>query len=584
MGSVIRMLLTGGLLIPPVCAAIASSPVIQRITVTGHRVLSSGEILDAAGIRQGAVYDSLELERGLDRLLERYAQLGHLWAEVLPPSLRFSSDSTSVDLAIEVREGPPARIDRIEVTGNRMWTADALLNQFDTRAGGAFDATTLERDIERLLTRYETEGHPYCRIDITDIQADEGRLTIRLSIDEGPLVRIAGFHVTGNTVTSPHVITREFRIAPGDPFDQRRLTRGRERLQRLGIFERVSEPELEMAPSGEGGIIVLEVEEGRSSAIDGLIGYTPGVGGRSGFVTGALTLSLLNVAGTGRRVNAAWTRRDPLSSDIEIRYEEPWVLGSPLTAGVDLSQVAQDSSYTATQIGLRVGLPLSDHFQGHVRIGWRRVIPDSISAVLLARSREVSGALGVTADTRDRAWNPRRGFLYGVDIRFGLRTNDAGAFFTPERSRVRTGATRVDLEHYLPLFRNHVVAVMLHGVDIRSGERALPLSDQFRFGGTRTLRGYRENEFHGSQAAWSNLEYRILMSSRSRFFAFFDAGYFSFNRVVNGGVERVSAAKTGFGLGLRIESALGVIGLDYGVGEDDTLLNGKLHIGLRNEF
>ena len=47
---------------------------------------------------------------------------------------------------------------------------------------------------------------------------------------------------------------------------------------------------------------------------------------------------------------------------------------------------------------------------------------------------------------------------------------------------------------------------------------------------------------------------------------------------------KFSSTKIGYGLGMRIETRLGLIGIDYGIGEDDGLLNGKIHVGIVNRF
>ncbi len=59
----------------------------------------------------------------------------------------------------------------------------------------------------------------------------------------------------------------------------------------------------------------------------------------------------------------------------------------------------------------------------------------------------------------------------------------------------------------------------------------MPLAEHFRFGGAASLRGYREDEFHGTKAAWSSLEIRIGRPDRSRLYTFYDLGYFRFSTV-----------------------------------------------------
>jgi outer membrane protein assembly factor BamA len=139
----------------------------------------------------------------------------------------------------------------------------------------------------------------------------------------------------------------------------------------------------------------------------------------------------------------------------------------------------------------------------------------------------------------------------------------------------------VDLEVYVPTFRWQTILLGLHGRQVKSNEKYISVSDLFRFGGTSSLRGYREEEFWGEKIAWLNLEYRYLLAPRSRVFLFFDGGYFYQKDREQKVIEDY---KFGYGFGFRIETRLGVIGIDYGLGEGRGLTSGLVHVGLTNKF
>ena len=70
------------------------------------------------------------------------------------------------------------------------------------------------------------------------------------------------------------------------------------------------------------------------------------------------------------------------------------------------------------------------------------------------------------------------------------------------------------------------------------------------------------------------------MGRRSRVFVFWDSGYFM-NKQDS---EINHLYKSGYGMGFRLETGLGIMSVDYGLGEGDDLMSGKLHFGLINEF
>ena len=132
------------------------------------------------------------------------------------------------------------------------------------------------------------------------------------------------------------------------------------------------------------------------------------------------------------------------------------------------------------------------------------------------------------------------------------------------------------------MFSRQVVAIGVNGRELRS--TSFENSDLFRLGGTNTLRGYREEQFIGSRIFWSNLEYRALLTRRSFAFLFFDTGYYLRPAEEEKNILKTEDFLYGFGLGLNIETALGVLRVSYALGKGDTFSDGKIHFGVLNEF
>ena len=117
----------------------------------------------------------------------------------------------------------------------------------------------------------------------------------------------------------------------------------------------------------------------------------------------------------------------------------------------------------------------------------------------------------------------------------------------------------------------------------------MPVAEQFRFGGAATLRGYREEEFSGRQAAWGALEVRLGRAGGSRVYTFYDLGYFEFwtddpasadpaDLVLRRGWPR------GYGLGLLARTPAGDISLAVGFPGTVDFEQAKLHVTLLESF
>ena len=88
----------------------------------------------------------------------------------------------------------------------------------------------------------------------------------------------------------------------------------------------------------------------------------------------------------------------------------------------------------------------------------------------------------------------------------------------------------------------------------------------------------------GSRIFWSNLEYRALFTRRSYGFVFFDTGYYLRPEEAEKNISESEDFLYGFGLGLNLETGLGVLRVSYALGQGDTFSEGKIHFGILNEF
>jgi outer membrane protein insertion porin family len=557
------------------------------VEIEGYRTVPGKTLLEVMRTRPGEVFDPAVLDADIVTILEWYRDRGFLKASINPPRVTVDDDSSAADVVITLKEGPLVRIGRIGMEGQERLGRRFLENLMELRPGRIFRADLLEADLDRLLTAYENEGYPYAQVRISDLHlTGEDRLDFRLFIEEGPRVRIEAIAPRGNTITRDEVIAREMGIGQGDLYNARTVGRARSRLQRLGFFRRVGE--IEVLPGERPGWVILSVpvEEGRTNRIDGVVGYQPASGAEEGYFTGLVDLSFRNLMGTGRRVEASWNRRDPLSSRLRFGYQEPWLLGLPLTVGGYVQQINQDSSYAQTSLGLESESYLGQSLVAGVLFGSERVIPDSRGGQGLPRSQTYWAGLRLELDVRDDPLAPREGGRYTTTARHRFKKNRATETYQPVRQDVQSTEFTASVEQYRELFRHQVLALSVHLGEIRSDEQTVPLNEQFKMGGARTLRGYREEQFHGSRILWANLEYRTMLGRRSWAFLFLDGGHYFYRREdpLTGELQEISDEKAAYGIGLRVESRLGVMGVDYGLGEGDGLTEGKVHFGVINEF
>jgi len=567
------------------------NPKVGKLRIEGAREFSAGQLQNWLGVRENTRYSSEFLLQRSRKMLAVMRSQGHYFASIDSIRSEFRRDSTIVDLVVYVNEGQKATVRQFVLNGVREETRAALSDEIRLRSGQTFREEELKRAIARILRYFEERGYPYCKVKIHELKIDPEReqetmIDVVLQITPGPLVTIGEIAVVGNQQTKDKVILRELPIQEGMIYDQDKIDAIKPKLSRLGYFKWVNPPQL-VWQQNRTGRLIIEVAEGNYNQFNGVIGYNPGTGTEDGFVTGLVDISFGSLFGTGRQIDVHWQKKTEESQDLRLRYVEPWVAGIPLNAGVSFEQQIQDTIYVQRSLGLDLQFAFSDNLTFFSDVSKRDISPDSLGSLLfgIPRSSSVNLAIGASLNTLDDLYNPRGGVLYRTSFEWGRKTiDDVAGVSNQERGSFNQKRISIDFENYFSLFRWQVIAIGLHGRQITSDERVVPITEQYRLGGTRTLRGYREELFRGSRIAWSNLEYRYLLDSRSRFFAFFDFGYYLREDLVDDRITQVEDTKFGYGIGLRLETRLGFLGIDYGLGEGDGLSQGKIHIGLTNAF
>jgi len=251
-----------------------------------------------------------------------------------------------------------------------------------------------------------------------------------------------------------------------------------------------------------------------------------------------------------------------------------------------LSQLDYDSTFLQLSFSAKLLFNSTSKLSWAVEGGWEKVVPGSAGKTYLPDSRKYRMGIIFSVDLLDQPNNPRGGLLYQTEISYAQKKNYPTSFFIPEKQKTYLINFSLDLNHFIPTLKKQTFLVGLHFKGLNTDEDQVPISDQFKLGGINSIRGYREEEFFGTKIAWTNLEYRFLLDRNSRFFLFGDYGFFQ-RKVLSGtdkDLKKISGKKLGYGFGLRIDSKAGLLGIDYGLGEDDSFSQGKIHFGVTNRF
>ena len=570
---------------------------ITEIKFVGASAFSSVTLMDnfradsshyANGIGNFFASDTAGIKTGLSQIQSMYYSEGYLLFEL--DSLRIipNSDSTKGTLMIYLTEGPRLLVGKLMICGNKFFDYNELTHEIETRSGHLFNQDDLEKDIDDMLAKYSAVGFPLVKISIDSIFVYENNeadsLGIALTINEGKRIRINAVRIEGNTVTKDYVILRALRIPPGNYYDEDEMVIARQRLQKLGFFQSVNPPEI--FESGDTSGILIKVVEGNTNTFDGVIGYMPAQLGQPGYFTGMIDVSMTNLFGTGRKFRAMWHQETKLTQELEIGYAEPYIFGYPINAGFDFSQRQQDTTSVSRNFGVTGTFLFNDNFSGNLSSSVLSTTPleNADSNYSVFESNVLNLGLGITLDTRDEIYSPRHGVLYQTQLSLGQKKIYGPAQLITSTTQLTDFVQHlsIDFSFFHELFPRQIFAIGLHGEQVTGTE--LDQSDMYRLGGTNTIRGYIENQFIATKAAWTNIEYRFATGRESFFFGFLDAGYIYEQRDPIADTPAISISAYGYGIGAQVETGIGILKASYALGKGDSFIEGKIHFGIVNQF
>ena len=450
------------------------------------------------------------------------------------------------------------------------------LSKLQDRSGKSIDLEFVRLEAREILSELINLGYPFAEVRVSPkIHLPDAPTLIDINyvIDPGEQVTIDSVLFEGIKLTKPKFLLNEMRFKGNLKYSWDGLNRRISALNRLGYISNARQIGIRRVNNSTNALIV-SLEELNANTVSGIIGYVPDkseVAG--GFFTGLIDIGFGNIFGSGRALNTSWEKVDRQTEEFHLRYTEPYPFGLPLKPELAYTQLIQDSSYIKRDLEGRLKIPIRFNLAvfgdaTRVSVNTRTFGRDQYG---LEDYTSIVFTGGFIYDDRDFPLNPVSGLLYETNISQARRNDRNAKAINGKRIGMR-------IEYYKRITSGTVAAFELNVLENKYDTGGVPFSELYRIGGATTLRGYREDQFRGSRVGWINLEYRLITGKLSRIFVFCDGA------IINGRHSGGNITKYSYGGGIRLSTAIGQIGIDYGLGEDDSFANGKVHVRLVGSF
>lgn len=562
--------------------------------------------------------------------------------ELDPEEAARTPTQVNIMVRIDVAEGPQARIVKLSLSGVRTGFEAAIRRLMVSAVGAPYVRELLVRDRNEIESYYRNLGFENVAVTIPGPtpSGDDSRLDVVVNVNEGPQIVVGDLRVIGNRRVSEASVKDQITLREGHPFGEGDRRESARRLYQMGVFRQVSIDEEPRASGDTLAHVVITVEELPATSVGYGGGLE---GGRQALKTSAETvedrafvaprgffeIGRRNLWGKNRSVDF-FSRAAPrpatttaanfgfLEYRVSTTYREPRAFHSntDLTLGVSSEQAARTGFNFARRSGTLQVLRLASErvaLTGRYSLEYTRLFdldetiefaPDRVTIDRLFPQVRLSlFATGVVWDRRDDLIDPGHGSLVSAEAEVSTRAlgSDVGfvkVFTQAAAYHALTAARRTVLAGRIEVGLARGFARMRDGVTVED----LPVSQRFFAGGSTTVRGFQIDRLGiadrvadgvvkpgvltedglslgGNGVVIMNAELRrtlgTMLGREFGLAAFTDAGNV-FPKATDIDFGRIRAT---VGFGVRYNSPLGPVRLDFGFKTDRRMIAGRRERG-----
>lgn len=554
--------------------------------------LPAKSLKEVISLKEKGYYNPDQLERDREALKEFYSALGFLEMEVRPAEVSIDDGNLLAAIRFTIEEGQRTEIAEIDIAGADPVIRDRLSSVIGIKAGDPYNEVDISDARFRILDHYSTLG--YTNIDVeVDRTVENYRAKVRFEVIEGPKKIMGKSIVTGNMKTKYGVIRRELDVREGEPFNFHTLAGIRQRLYKLGLFTDVDIEVISLEK--ERNDLLIRLKEGSPGTFEFGFGFA-----EYEKLRGFAEVRYRNLWGMHRQ-GLVRTELSSLEQRYILQYQEPWFLGRRLPFRAfflyenrkEINTSSKETRFKLKRYTVSAGVEkkFSDSVKGELfyelsYVNTSDVLPDVILTKEDTGSLAISGIRpGLIYDTRDSPIEPRKGILASISLKLASPLLLSETHFA---KLVMYGST------FHALTRRMTLALSLRGGVAYGfgGTDELPLVERFFLGGRSTVRGYEQdtlgpkgadnNPTGGNAFLMGNLELRTALGKGFGVVPFLDAG----NVWVKPADFRVSDIRYTAGIGLRYETPVGPLRIDYGLklNKEARESRGSVHFSIGHAF
>ncbi|MBA6341348.1 outer membrane protein assembly factor BamA [Colwellia sp. MB02u-10] len=492
---------------------------IEQINIVGNEKFSDTELLERIELTYDSPwwdfmaqdrYQKQTLQGDMETIKSYYLDRGYLQYKVDSTQVSMTPNKEAVYITLNVTEGEIYTVSEVDFIGDMAGFEKTIRAITPIKTEELYNGalvTYSEELVSKFLGRY---GYAYPKV-VTIPEIDEENKTVKLvlSVDPGKRVYVNRINFKGNNVTSESVLRREMRQMEGAWLSNNLVEGSKAWLQRLPYMETVEFQTNQLPGEDDLVDIDFEVKEQPSGSFTAGIGY-----GSTTQLSLNAGIQQNNFLGTGNRLGFS-VNTSSYSKSANVSYTDPYFTVDGVSLGGNLFYQEFDAgnanlveynnkTYGA---GITLGFPINEYLRlsfgaGYKNNGITRL--ESYEQIqkfyeLYSDPNDPDGGLNfenfdlnaaISRSTLNRGTFPTAGSQQSLSYKMTTPNSDVNYF-----------KINLDTKWYFPLTQDQrwtVLAKFQLGYgngygSVEGNDQVLPFWENFRAGGSGTLRGFESN-------------------------------------------------------------------------------------------
>lgn len=549
------------------------------------------------------IYDAIATKPG--RTVTRtqlQSDINAVFATGFFSNVQAEPEDTDIGVRVTFFVLPNPVLKSVNTEGTKVIEAGVVDRIFGSQIGKITNLKDIQTGVKELEKYYQDKG--YVLAQIVDIKATPDG-NINLVVSEGVIedIKVAFINEDGKTVdkdgkpvtgtTRDFIITRELTVKEGEIFNKNTIQGDLQKVFALGLFEDLN---IGLAPGTDPRkvIVTVNVKERNTGSIAAGAGLSSSTG-----LFGTVSFQQQNLGGNNQKLglDVQVGERELL---FDLNFTDPWLAGDPnrtsFTANIfnrslfsyifdtPIGIGVENSSPRINRLGTGFSFsrPLGPATTASLGLRFERVSITNSSNNAISATDSLGNPLSASGTGQDDLLLLQ--FAYATDQRDNPIKPSSGSVFriaTEQSIPVGLGSVflnrvRASYSYFMPVkFLNFSEGTQALAFNIQAGTviGTLPPYEAFQLGGSNSVRGWDEGKIgSGRSFGIFSAEYRFPVFNIVGGVLFFDYGtdLGSASSVPGNpaGARNKPGNGAGYGIGVRVQSPLGSIRVDYGIGSN----------------